>query len=58
VCSTCGIQAVEKYSVGGKPGGRDIDLCLACGASASWRRRPDREDRERDETFDLAVFLR
>jgi len=44
--------------VGGKPGGRDIDLCLACGASASWRRRPDKEDRERDTTFDLVTFLR
>jgi hypothetical protein len=57
-CPRCGEQAVAKYTLTGKPGGRDIDLCLACGVSASWRRRPDREDRERDETFDLATFLR
>jgi hypothetical protein len=52
------VQAVEKYAIAGKSGGRDIDLCLHCGASASWRRRPEREDRERDETFDLVTFLR
>ena len=57
-CPSCGIQAVAKFAIGGKPGGRDIDLCLHCGEARSWRRRPDREDREQDTTFDLATFLR
>ncbi len=57
-CPACSEQAVEKYALVGKPGGRDIDLCLACGSSWSWRRRPEREDREQDVGFDIATFLR
>ncbi len=57
-CPACSEQAVEKYALVGKPGGRDIDLCLACGQARSWRRRPEREDRELDATFDLPTFLR
>lgn len=57
-CPTCKEQAVEKWELVGKPGGRDIDLCLACGKSWSWRRRPEREDREVDPGFVLWTFLR
>jgi hypothetical protein len=58
VCPDCSVQAIEKWGLFGKPGGRDIDLCLACGKARSWRRRPDYEKREADETFDLVTFLR
>ncbi|HVV84444.1 MAG TPA: hypothetical protein VHE35_15355, partial [Kofleriaceae bacterium] len=57
-CKDCGEHAVESYTLVGKPGGRDIMICLACGHSWSWRRRPDKEDREVDATFDLVAFLR
>lgn len=57
-CPSCQEHAVEKWGLFGRPGGRDIDLCLACGSSWSWRRRPDYEKREADTTFDLATFLR
>lgn len=56
-CATCSEQAVEKYHLVGKPGGRDIDLCLGCGEARSWRRRPEKEDRELDPTFDIVAFL-
>ncbi len=57
-CKECGEHAVESYTLAGKPGGRDIHLCLACGKSWSWRRRPEYEDRQLDDTWDLATFLR
>ncbi len=58
VCPDCSVQAIEKWGLFGKPGGRDIDLCLACGKARSWRRRPDYNQREADDTFDLVTFLR
>lgn len=62
-CPKCNEQrAVEKWVISGKgarqPGGRDIDLCGACGETWSWRQRPLREEREIDPAFDLATFLK
>ena len=59
ICETCGEQAIEKYSLQSKLGGRDIDLCLACGVARSWsRRRAGYEEREEEPGFDLVAFLR
>jgi hypothetical protein len=56
-CTDCGEQAVLKYVVAGKTGGRDISLCQACGSSRSWRSGAGLEAREEDTGFDLRAFL-
>ncbi len=57
-CSACKERAVAVYVLSGsKPGGRDIELCQACGHARSWRRRNMGEIREEDLTFDLTKFL-
>ena len=57
VCTDCNEQAVLKYVVTGKTGGRDISLCQACGVSRSWRSATGMEQREEDRGFDLRAFL-
>lgn len=56
-CAACHEQAVLKYGVAGKTGGRDIALCQACGVATSWRSVAGLEDREQDVGFDLRAFL-
>lgn len=56
-CVACNEQAMVTYIIGGKTGGRDIRLCLACGVSRSWRSVPGLETREEDVGFDLRTFL-
>jgi hypothetical protein len=57
-CAKCSVRAVRKFTLQGKLGGRDIDLCLDCGHSRSWSRRDNTSDRVEDAEFDLKVFLR
>jgi hypothetical protein len=57
-CTTCHEQAVLKYVLAGKTGGRDISLCQACGLARSWRSGAGFEAREEDRGFDLRAFLR
>jgi len=56
-CTDCGEQAVLKYVLAGKTGGRDISLCQACGVATSWRSVAGLEKREQDVGFDLRKFL-
>ena len=56
-CEVCKEQAVAKYVIIGRTGGRDIWLCHACGAGRSWRYDPGMNEREEDVGFDLRVFL-
>ena len=56
-CGSCGEQAVLQYVLVGRTGGRDIALCQACGAAASWRSGAGLEGREQDLGFDLHAFL-
>jgi hypothetical protein len=56
-CTSCHEQAVLKYIIGGRTGGRDIALCQACGVATSWRSVAGLEAREQDLGFDLAAFL-
>ena len=56
-CTACHEQAVLKYILTGKTGGRDISLCQACGDARSWRSGAGLEQREEDLTFDLRAFL-
>jgi hypothetical protein len=56
-CTDCHVQAVLKYVLSGKTGGRDISLCQACGVSRSWRSGAGFEAREEDRGFDLHAFL-
>lgn len=56
-CGDCKAQAVRKYVVAGKTGGRDISLCEACGVTRSWRSIAGLEQREEDRGFDLRAFL-
>jgi hypothetical protein len=56
-CPACGKQAVAIFVISGKAGGRDIRLCLDCGAARSWRSVAGLEDRTEDEGFDLRAFL-
>jgi hypothetical protein len=56
-CTSCHEQAVLKYAVSGRTGGRDISLCQACGVSTSWRSVAGLEQREQDLGFDLRAFL-
>lgn len=57
-CSSCHERAVAIYVIAGRSGGRDISLCLACGAARSWRSGAGLEQRVEDEGFDLRAFLR
>jgi len=57
-CSSCREQAVRIYAIGGKLGGRDIRLCVACGVAKSWRSVAGMEERAEDPDFDLQAFLR
>lgn len=58
-CPKCNKQrAVEKWSLAGRTGGRDIDICMECSDVKSWRRRPHPEDREEDKTFDPVTFMK
>ncbi|HLL21106.1 MAG TPA: hypothetical protein VK427_03195 [Kofleriaceae bacterium] len=57
ICEGCGEQAMASYIIAGKSGGRDIKLCLHCGASRSWRSVAGLEERQEDVGFDLRVFL-
>lgn len=56
-CTECREQAVLKYGVIGRTGGRDISLCQACGVAKSWRSVAGMEGREEDPGFDLRKFL-
>jgi hypothetical protein len=56
-CPECHEQAVLKYVIGGRTGGRDISLCQACGDAKSWRSVAGLEVREPDVGFDLRKFL-
>ena len=57
-CPSCGVQAVRVYGIGGKLGGRDIRLCVECGACRSFRSGSGMEERVEDAGFDLHAFLR
>jgi hypothetical protein len=57
-CTDCHVQAVHKYVLAGKTGGRDISLCEACGVARSWRSGAGFQSREEDRGFDLHAFLR
>jgi hypothetical protein len=57
-CPSCHENAVRIYGIGGKLGGRDIQLCLACGAVKSFRNLAGMEQRSEDADFDLQAFLR
>jgi hypothetical protein len=56
-CPDCGVQAVSRYVILGRSGGRDITLCLECGVARSWRSNAGMEEREEDVGFDLRAFL-
>lgn len=56
-CPACGERAVARYAIAGKAGGRDIELCAACGAARSWQKAPGLEQRVEDAGFDLRAFL-
>lgn len=56
-CETCGEHAVLSYVIAGKSGGRDIQLCQACGRARSWRSVAGLEERAEDVGFDLRAFL-
>jgi hypothetical protein len=56
-CTECHEQAVLKYVLAGKTGGRDISLCQACGVARSWRSGAGFQAREEDRGFDLRAFL-
>ena len=57
-CATCGERAVVRFGLQGRLGGRDLELCAACGKVRSWTRRGGVEDRVEDVDFDLVTFLR
>ena len=57
-CPSCHENAVRIYGIGGKLGGRDIRLCLACGVCKSFRSGGGMEERTEDADFDLQTFLR
>lgn len=57
-CAACKVKAVLTYVIIGRTGGRDIQLCMDCGASRSWRSVGGMNEREEEPNFDLATFLR
>lgn len=56
-CKDCKECAVLTYVIAGKSGGRDIQLCQACGVARSFRSGAGLEDRVEDVGFDLRAFL-
>ncbi len=56
-CPACRERAVVIYAISGRVGGRDVQLCLACGDARSWRSVAGMEGREIDPSFDLRAFL-
>ncbi len=58
ICPACNVQAVAQFGIIGRSGGRDIELCQACGHARSWRKDSGQENRILDEGFDLVGFLR
>jgi hypothetical protein len=56
-CEKCSEQAVVIFAIAGRSGGRDIQICQACGVSRSWRSVAGLETREEDTAFDLTAFL-
>jgi hypothetical protein len=56
-CPSCQERAVLTYVIAGKSGGRDIQLCIACGAARSFRSGAGLEERVEDPAFDLRAFL-
>jgi hypothetical protein len=58
-CPKCNaLQSVEKWVLFGRTGGRDIDICMACGKCSSWRKRPPEDAREEDLAFDPEAFMK
>jgi len=57
-CWSCHERAVARWVLLSRLGGRDIDLCRACGAERSYTRRALAEERDEDEGFDVTAFLR
>ena len=57
-CPSCKEPAVRVYAIGGKLGGRDIRLCLACGKCTSFRAAAGMDGRAEDLSFDLDEFLK
>lgn len=56
-CPDCNVQAVLRFVIAGRAGGRDITLCLDCGRARSWRSNAGMTDRVEDPDFDLRAFL-
>ncbi len=56
-CVACGEHAVLTYVIMGRTGGRDIQLCQACGVSISFRSGAGLHERVQDLDFDLRAFL-
>ena len=57
-CPACKEPAVRVYAIGGKLGGRDIRICLACGKTSSFRAGAGMDGRVEDVGFGLHEFLR
>ena len=57
-CPSCKEPAVRIFAIGGKLGGRDIRICLACGDTRSFRAGAGMEGRVEDVGFNLDDFLR
>jgi len=58
VCATCEEKAVFRLGLQGRLGGRDFELCSACGKIRTWTRRAGTEERVEDLDFDIDAFLR
>ena len=56
-CPACHENAVRIYAIGGRTGGREIRVCLACRDAKSWRSVAGMEQRSEDAGFDLDAFL-
>lgn len=56
-CTTCHEHAVLTFKIAGKTGGRDIQICQACGIATSFRSGAGLEERVADPSFDLRTFL-
>ena len=57
-CPACKEPAVRVYAIGGKLGGRDIRIGLACGKTSSFRAGAGMDGRVEDVGFDLDEFLK
>ena len=56
-CAACKEPAVRIFGIINKVGGRDIQICLACGVVKSFRTGAGMEGRQEDADFDLEKFL-